>query len=168
MVKRIVYEWSIRSKAVRDTLHPDLRKIIDLGLQKSSVDIVLVEGARTIATQRAYFRDGLSKINPDKYETETALCKVAKHITITEHPEFEFSRAVDFCAYAKHKENNYSYDLTHLTYISTVFEQAALELYAKGEVTHIIRTGLNWDMDGILRHDQSFLDAPHVELYKIK
>ena len=166
MAEKINYYWSLRSKKVKETLHPDLKKIVDKGLEKSSVDVVLVEGARTIATQRAYFKDGLSKINPDRYETETDLCRVAKHITITEHPLYEFSRAVDFCAYAFFKGKNLSYDLIHLTYISTVFEQAAIELYNKGEIKHILRTGLNWDRDGILKYDQSFLDAPHVELIK--
>jgi len=90
------YEWSTRSRAVLDTLHPDLQKIMNLAIQRTTVDMVLVEGARTIASQRAYFKDGLSKINPDSYESETALCKVAKHITITEHPLYEYARAVDF------------------------------------------------------------------------
>lgn len=167
MAKRITkYSWSVRSKKVLETLHPDLQMIANRVIEKTSVDLILVEGARTIATQRAYFRDGLSKINPDAYETEAALCKVAKHITITEHPEYEFSRALDFCAYAFHEGKNLSYDLTHLTYLATCFEQAAIELYDKGEIKHLIRTGINWDRDSILKYDQSFLDAPHVELYK--
>ncbi len=162
------YEWSTRSRAVLETLHPDLQKIANLAIQRTTVDMVLVEGARTIASQRAYFKDGLSKINPDAYESETALCKVAKHITITEHPLYEYSRALDFCAYAFHNGKNLSYDLTHLVYLSTVLEQAAKDLYSRGVIDHLIRTGINWDMDGILVHDQSFLDAPHVELYKPK
>jgi len=162
------YEWSTRSRAVLETLHPDLQKIANLAIQRTTVDMVLVEGARTIASQRAYFKDGLSKINPDAYESETALCKVAKHITITEHPLYEYSRALDFCAYAFHKGKNLSYDLTHLVYLSTVLEQSAKALYAKGVIDHLIRTGINWDGDGILRYDQSFLDSPHVELYKPK
>lgn len=160
------FSYSVRSKKVQETLHPDLRLITELVIKNTSVDLVLVEGARTIATQRAYFRDGLSKINPDAYESEAALCKVAKHITITEHPEFEFSRAVDFCAYAFHNGKNLSYDMIHLTYLATVFEQAALQLYREGKIKHLIRTGLNWDRDGILKYDQSFVDGPHVELYK--
>jgi len=162
------YEWSTRSRAVLKTLHPDLQKIANLAIQRTTVDMVLVEGARTIASQRAYFKDGLSKINPDAYESETALCKVAKHITITEHPLYEYSRALDFCAYAFHKGKNYSYDPTHLVYISTVIEQCGKELYNKGIIDHVIRTGINWSMDGVLKYDQSFLDMPHVELYKPK
>ena len=162
------FEWSTRSKAVLETLHPDLQKIANLAIQRTTVDIVLVEGARTIASQRAYYRDGLSKINPDAYETESALCKVAKHITITEHPLYEYSRALDFCAYAFYNGKNLSYDLTHLVYISTVLEQAAKELYSRGVIDHLIRTGINWDRDSILVVDQSFLDAPHVEIYKPK
>ena len=160
------YEWSTRSRAVLETLHPDLQKIANLAIQRTTVDMVLVEGARTIASQRAYFKDGLSKINPDAYESEVALCKVAKHITITEHPLYEYSRALDFCAYAFHNGKNLSYDLTHLVYLSTVLEQAAKDLYSRGVIDHLIRTGINWDGDNILRYDQSFLDAPHVELYK--
>ena len=51
------FEWSTRSKAVLETLHPDLQKIANLAIQRTTVDIVLVEGARTIASQRAYYRD---------------------------------------------------------------------------------------------------------------
>jgi hypothetical protein len=162
------FQWSTRSKAVLETLHPDLQKIMNLAILRTNVDIVLVEGARTIATQRDYFKDGLSKINPDAYESEAALCKVAKHITITEHPLYEYSRAVDFCAYAFYEGKNLSYDMTHLVYISTVIEQCAKSLYAKGVIDHLIRTGINWNLNGILAVDQSFLDAPHVELYKPK
>lgn len=166
MAKDLDYYWSIRSENVLKTTHPDLQKIMNLALKNSAVDVVLVEGARTIATQRAYFKDGASKINPDSYSSEVELCKVAKHIVITEHPEFEFSRAVDFCAYASYKGKKLSYDIVHLTYISTVIEQAAITLYNNGEIKHKIRTGLNWDMDGVLKYDQSFVDGPHVELYK--
>lgn len=160
------YEWSTRSRAVLDTLHPDLQKIMNLAIQRTTVDIVLVEGARTISTQKSYYKDGLSKINPDAYESDVALCKVAKHITIDSHPVYKYSRAVDFCAYAFHKGKNLSYDLTHLVYISTVIEQSAKDLYSRGVIDHLIRTGINWDGDSVLVMDQSFLDAPHVELYK--
>jgi hypothetical protein len=160
------FEWSKRSKAVLITLHPDLQKIMNLAIQRTNVDVILVEGARNIATQRRYYKDGLSMINPDKYDSEEALCKVAKHITITEHPLYEYSRALDFCAYAFHKGKNLSYDLTHLIYLSTVVEQCAKDLHSRGVIDHLIRTGINWDGDSILMVDQSFNDAPHVELIK--
>ena len=81
---------------------------------------------------------------------------------------YNYSRAVDFCAYAFYKGKNYSYDMTHLVYISTAIEQCAKDLYSRGVISHVIRTGVNWDMDGILKFDQSFLDAPHVEIVKPK
>jgi len=160
------YEWSKRSIGVLKTLHPDLQLTMNLAIQRTSVDIVLVEGARDVASQRRYYKDGLSKINPDKYRSEEELCRVAKHITIQDHPVYNYSRAVDFCAYAFHNGKNLSYDMTHLVYISTVIEQCAKDLYSRGVISHIIRTGVNWDMDGILKFDQSFLDAPHVEIIK--
>jgi len=164
----MAFEWSRRSQAVLETLHPDLQKIMNLVIQRTSVDIVLVEGARDVSTQKRYFEDGLSKINPDRYSSEEELCRVAKHITIKDHSLYNYSRAVDFCAYAFYKGKNYSYDMTHLVYISTAIEQCAKDLYSRGVVSHIIRTGVNWDMDGILKFDQSFLDAPHVEIVKPK
>ena len=164
----MVFQWSKRSQAVLETLHPDLQKIMNLVIQRTSVDIVLVEGARDISTQRRYFKDGLSKINPDIYASEEDLCRVAKHITIKDHSLYKHSRAVDFCAYAFHNGKNLSYDMTHLVYVSTVIEQCGKDLYSRGVISHLIRTGVNWDMDGILKFDQSFLDAPHVELIKPK
>ena len=71
----MAFEWSRRSQAVLETLHPDLQKIMNLVIKRTSVDIVLVEGARNVSTQKRYFRDGLSKINPDRYSSEEELCK---------------------------------------------------------------------------------------------
>ena len=40
-------------------------------------------------------------------------------------------------------------------------------LYKQGGITHKLRWGGNWDMDGEILIDQSFDDRPHVELIKI-
>lgn len=41
----------------------------------------------------------------------------------------------------------------------------ARQLYAEGKITHLVRWGGDWDMDGRTL-DQTFHDLPHFELYK--
>ncbi|WP_232367585.1 M15 family metallopeptidase domain-containing protein [Alteromonas pelagimontana] len=41
----------------------------------------------------------------------------------------------------------------------------ARQLYAEGKITHLVRWGGDWDMDGQTL-DQKFNDLPHFELYK--
>jgi peptidoglycan L-alanyl-D-glutamate endopeptidase CwlK len=41
----------------------------------------------------------------------------------------------------------------------------ARQLYDAGKITHLVRWGGDWDMDGRTR-DQKFNDLPHFELYR--
>ena len=52
----------------------------------------IVQSNRTVEQQRAYFKAGRSKVNPDAYNNIAELYKKAKHIT---GPGMPFSRAVD-------------------------------------------------------------------------
>ena len=44
-------------------------------------------------------------------------------------------------------------------------KQIADELFEQGKITHRIRCGADWDMDGYT-NDQKFHDLPHIELIK--
>jgi hypothetical protein len=38
-------------------------------------------------------------------------------------------------------------------------------LYEKGEISHKLRLGVDWDGDGDIK-EHSFFDGPHIELVK--
>lgn len=158
--------WGQRSLNHRKQCHVDLQKILDLTLKRSAVDFFLYESARTIATQRKYFKEGASGINPDAYTSESALCAVAKHIVIPEHPFYELSRAVDLGVAEKHNDKKLTFNAIHLSYIAGVMKSVAQELYDSGEIEHIIRWGGDWDNDGVIALDQKLKDLVHFELIK--
>ena len=60
-----------------------------------------------------------------------------------------------------------AYDNVHLAYIMGLIYACTQELLEKGEISHRIRMGINWDGDGVLVYDQSFDDLPHIELIKV-
>lgn len=155
-----------RSLNVLKGLHPDLRKVMELAIQRSNVDFGLHEGARTVETQQEYFDNGKSKVNPKAYSSVEELAEKGKHIVIAGHPQYEYSRAVDLHSAESHNGKSLAWDTVHLSFIAGVITSCAKELYEKGEITHIVRWGLDWDRDGVIGLDQALDDGPHFELIK--
>ena len=73
------------------------------------------------------------------------------------------SLAVDICAHVPGKPE-LSWDLTHLTYISSNLIMISEFLHEQGIITHKLTWGANWDRDGDLA-DHKFYDRPHLEIY---
>jgi peptidoglycan L-alanyl-D-glutamate endopeptidase CwlK len=144
------YSYGETSNERLNTAHEDLQKIFRLAIKRSMIDIGIAEGNRSVEKQLEYFNAGKSRIDGIK--------KKGKH-------NYMPSLAVDFYAYYNGKAN---WDLPSLCYIAGVLTSVAEELYSVGEISHLIRWGANWDNDGVILTDQSFDDAPHVELYKPK
>lgn len=155
----MAYSLGKRSKANYDTLHPDLQKVIDLALIVSQVDFTITEGERSAERQQMLFDIGKSKVNPKAYTPEVLITK-GKHITNEFRKE---SWAFDFIACVPGNPK-LIYDKTHLMYLIGVFTACGEILRQRGEITHKIRSGANWDRDGELQYDQSFFDAPHIEI----
>lgn len=147
-----------RSKKVYNTLHPDLRLVIDESLKISQVDFTLTEGERTAKRQQMLFDKGRSKVNPKRY-SELVLITKGKHIV---NKFRKLSDAFDFIACVPNKPK-LSYNIIHLMYLVGVFTSVGKRLYNEGKIKKKIRSGANWDMDGELRYDQTFFDAPHIE-----
>lgn len=162
-----MYRYGRRSLEVLETLHPDLQKILMLVIQRTPTDIGLHEGARPIDKQRQYFKDGASRINPDAYSSIDELCQVAKHITIAGHELYDKSRAVDFHISEKHVGKTLTWDDLHFGVVIGVAMSCAKELLEKGEITHKLRTGGDWDGDGVFVYDQRLKDLPHLELVPV-
>ena len=133
------------------TCHTDLQKIFYLAIKISRVDFGISEGHRSLERQRELYQQGKSKIN--------GTTKKGKHNI---HP----SMAADIYAY--HPDINVRrkiiYDIPTLSYLAGTITAIAKELKEKGEITHDIRWGGNWNKDGVILHDQSFDDLPHYEL----
>ena len=155
----MAYSLGKRSKENYDTLHPDLQKVVNLALKVSQVDFTITEGERSVERQQMLFDTGKSKVNPKAYTPEVLITK-GKHITNDFRKE---SWAFDFIACVPGKPK-LAYDKTHLMYLIGVFTACGEILLQRGEITHKIRSGANWDRDGELQYDQSFFDAPHIEI----
>jgi len=145
------FRFGKRSEEKLETCHPDLQKIMRLAISRSFIDFGISEGQRSVERQQELYNKGLSKID--------GVSKKGKH-------NYNPSHAVDIYCY--HPDSNtrrkIAYDLTHLSYVAGVIQSCAVELKEKGEITSEIRSGINWDSDGILVYDHSFLDGPHHEI----
>lgn len=147
------FKFGKRSIDNLDTCHRDLQKIAKLAITRSSVDFGVSEGHRSIERQQQLFQEGKSKIDGVK--------RLSKH---NHNPSLAFD------IYAFHADPEFrqklAFDTLVLAFIAGVLMSCAEELYEKGEITHKLRWGGNWDRDSIIIHDQSFDDLPHFELIK--
>lgn len=143
-----MHQLSNTSIARLETCHHDLQLIILTAIAMSRVDFGVAEGERAIKLQQQYFKEGKSKID--------GITRKGKH-------NYSPSLAVDIYLWI---ENATSYDKESLAYVAGVIETVAQMLFDQGKISHVIRWGGNWDMDGTILLDQSFDDRPHFELIK--
>ncbi len=145
------YKFGNKSTTQLQTCHKDLQLIAHEALKLSRVDFSINEGHRTVERQNELFKKGRSTIN--------GITKKGKH-------NYQPSRAFDIniCVAGKPK---LAYDHKHLCYVAGIIISAAESLYAKGQVTHKIRWGGNWDRDGEILYDHNFWDMPHFEIKKV-
>ena len=119
-----------------DTLHPDLRKVLEEAIK--TFDFSVICGFRNEVDQEKAFKDGVS----DKHWPES------KHNTVP-------SRAADCVPYDK--TGIPWKDVYRFARMMGHIEAAAVKLGVR------IRLGMDWDMDGdTVEH--KFKDFPHVEL----
>ena len=134
-----------------ETCHEDLQKIFEIVILRSKVDFGISEGHRSKERQYQLFLEGKSKVD--------GITEMGKH-------NYSPSKALDIYVYHPDLETRrkLAYDRVHLAYIAGLVDSVSLELYECGEISHKIRWGANWSMDGIIDYDQSFDDYPHFEL----
>ena len=149
-----MYKFGEKSLEKLNTCHEDLQKILLLAISVSNVDFGISEGHRPVERQNQLFREGKSKID--------GINKKGKH-------NYKPSGAADFYIYHPDIEmrRKMAYDKNHLSYVAGVIQASAEMLYNEGIIKHKIRWGGNWDSDGVIAFDQSFLDMPHVEIVEI-
>lgn len=133
--------------------HLDIVKIHSLAIKRSRVDYGISEGRRSTKRQKQLFDEGKSQID--------GITKKGKH-------NYDESLATDFYIYHPDltTRRKLAYDKCSLSYVAGVLISCAEELFQAGEITHKLRWGANWDMDGVIIQDQNFDDLCHVELIK--
>ena len=148
------FKFGTRSSQNLDTCHKDLQKIMKLAISRTQVDFGISEGYRSVERQKQLFDEGKSKID--------GINQKGKH-------NYNPSLAVDIYAYHPDLETRrkLAYDRMTLAYIGGIVDACAAELLEKGETSHTIRWGANWDSDGVIDYDQSFDDFPHFELKEV-
>lgn len=128
------------------TCHVDLQVIANTAIEVTKIDFGIAEGARSVERQKQLFDEGKSKID--------GVTRKGKH-------NYTPSLAFDLYAFVNGKA---SWDREHLTYLGGMINGIAELLYQQGKITHQLRWGGNWDSDGVIISDQTFIDLPHFEL----
>jgi len=132
-----------RSSNNLKSVHADLQIIMNEAVKH--FDFTVLEGHRTVERQNELFHQGKSKIDGIK--------KLGKHNHLP-------SLAVDVAPYPIDWN-----DKPRFYYLAGLIKGIASELLAKGEISHRVRWGGDWDSDGKF-NDQTFIDLPHFELIK--
>ena len=145
-----MFKFGKNSKEKLSTCHVDLQLIMNTVINITDVDFGISEGNRSLAKQHQYFVEGKSKID--------GIVRKGKHNYLP-------SLAVDIYPYF---DGGAKWDNEHLSYLAGIIHAVAEMLYAQGKISHKIRWGGNWDMDGVILLDQSFDDRPHFELIFVK
>ena len=131
--------------------HEDLHKIVFLAILRSKVDFGITKGYRYIERQKILYHEGKSKIDGVKKRSKHNQMPSMALDIYCYHPDIQLRQKI-------------IYSKSHLAYIAGIIDSCAMELFDKGEITHKIRWGGNWDGDGVIDFDQSFDDFPHFEL----
>lgn len=140
-------KFSTTSKDRLSTCHDDIQKIMGIAISISNIDFGIAEGHRSIEKQKEYFDAGKSKID--------GVTRKGKH-------NYTPSMAVDIYPYINGKAE---WDNEHLSYLAGIIHAVSEMLYLDGKISHRIRWGGNFNMNGIIL-EQSFDDTPHFELIK--
>ena len=143
------YQFSSRSLRSLDSCHQDLQAIAHQALLCTQVDFAITEGHRSLERQYMLYQAGRSRIN--------GKTKQGKH---NQTP----SMAFDVCAIVKGRA---CWTELYLSYLGGVFGAVGDALLDQGIVTHRLRWGGNWDQDGEIITDQTFIDLPHFELQAV-
>ena len=151
-------KFSQRSLGNLQECHIDLQKVFTFVAALSNVDFVIVKGHRSIKEQQELYAQGRTK----KGSIVTNADGVNKK---SKHNEFP-SRALDIIIYTKDPivGKKITYDMSHLSYIAGIVRACSQILLDRGEITHMVRWGGNWDSDDVLLYDQKLIDGPHFEI----
>lgn len=159
------YAFSLRSLERLRSCHPDLQLIMEEAIKVSPIDFGISHGRRSPEEQHELYQKGRVKLNDGTWTIQH------KALVVTYRDGYEKksmhnytpSRAVDFYCWPA----QISYDPMHLSVVGGIIIATANRLFDEGRVTHRIKWGNDWNMDGILVEKdprERFTDLPHFEL----
>lgn len=70
---KMAFKFGARSKRRMKGVHPDLLKVMNRAIEISEIDFTVLEGLRTLATQRRYVSTGKSKTMNSRHLTGHAI-----------------------------------------------------------------------------------------------
>lgn len=159
-----MFKLSSNSKANYETLHEDLRILIDEALNLSTIDFGISEGHRSVEKQMEYYKKGRTYDNGQWVITDKSkvITYVDGVVNKSKH-NYKPSMAFDFYIYIP-GESEMTYDTTHLVAVGYMFVILGNKLYEEGKISHKVRWGGNFDQDQEIVTDGGFIDLPHIEL----
>jgi len=131
------FQWSDTSKARLETCHSMLQTVANQALSLGVIDLIVLEGHRSVERQKQLFREGYSKID--------GVSKKGKH-------NYEPSLAIDISPYPVDWN-----DRDRWVWFGGFFISVGAALGIR------LRWGGDWDGDLNLK-EHKFWDAPHFEL----
>ena len=166
-------KYSEKSNQKLATCHPDIRKIFNKAIK--IVDITVFYGIRTLQEQQQFYKDGKSKldgvINKSKHQGKEVSPEIYQDdkdtgdYSYNNYGEPIISFAIDAGPHPL-DFGNASKKKARFYYLNGVLQAVTYELLQKGEITHKLRWGGDWDGDGDYE-DQSFDDLNHWELIEL-
>ncbi len=142
------YSLGKRSREHLAQVHPDLVKVVERAIQITTQDFAVIDGARTLAEQRALYAQGRTK--PGRIVTWTLN---SRHLI---NPKTGFGHAVD-CVPVPVSWDSTPANLARFDAVAEAMFAAAKELGVR------LRWGADWDGDGKPR-ERGESDSPHFEL----
>ena len=140
----MTYALGSQSKFRLRGVHPKLVAVLELAIQHTEQDFMVLEGVRTPARQAELFAQGRTK--PGNKVTWTLK---SNHFI---NPETGFGHAVDIVPYPVDWNDLNKFD-----------DMAAAVFAAAKKLGTTIRWGADWDRDGKPR-EKGESDSPHFEL----
>lgn len=156
------FKFGKNSQKKLETCHEDLQLILTTALSASKVDFGISEGHRSVSKQQSYYAIGrTTELHRKPITNVDGVHKKGKH-------NYSPSLAADLFIWHNNRatRQKIAYDKSHLSYVAGLIDATAELLLAQGKISHRIRWGANWDLDGVINYDQSFDDFPHFELIK--
>lgn len=157
-----MFKFSQTSLERLQTVDKDLQKVMHYAIARSNIDFGIAYGYRSPDEQFELFKKGRRLINGIWTITDRKSVVTYKdgYKDLSKHNKAE---AVDVYAYFPNNRGE-AWNKLALTYIAGIVHSVSEELYAKGEISHKVISGINWDDDGDFMFDQTFVDYPHFEL----
>lgn len=142
------YQFGKKSLENYLTLHKDLQLILSEAIEISPIDFGVSDGHRPVDVQQQYYKEGKSKCDGIKIKS--------KHNYLP-------SMAADIYPFINGQA---SWSNETLSFLAGLITAVSIRLHKDGKISHLIRWGGNWDMDGEMITDQVFDDRPHLELIR--